>query len=576
MTVAVTLTLASTALAAVQPLVVMEAIDSADKGGIVWSAVLVLILLLAGQALVQAFGRYVLARTGEGIVLGIRLNLIHHLLRLQMPIYDRYRIGDLISRTSADSAVLRRVAAEGFTDGVTGCIGLVGIVALMIWLDWLLFLIVAGLVVGGGLTVAAVLPRIRAASLRSQRATGEMTSDLERGLSAIRTVRASGGEERETDRIGTQARFVYRASVRMARLDVVVRTASELALNGAFIVVLLIGGVRVANGTSSVGELVAFLLYMTYLVAPIDAVFHGVSAMQQGMGALQRVNEALALPREPHAVPDGFPALNKGRLPPADDGAGTATPVLEFRDVWFGYDPLRPILRGVSFQVPRRGRTALIGLSGAGKSTILALAERFYDPDAGEILLNGIDVRLMSRADCRNRLGLVEQHTPLLYGTMRDNVVYAAPEADEEDIRRVVALANLVPVVSRLPLGLDTQVGDHGAMLSGGERQRVAIARCLLARPALLLLDEPTAHLDAISEAALSDAMTQVSSECALLVIAHRFSTVRSADQIIVLRDGTVVAVGDHDELLVMDPYYRTLAYQMTERSPRGRAVHRA
>ncbi|MDP8960440.1 MAG: ABC transporter ATP-binding protein/permease, partial [Actinomycetota bacterium] len=550
-TAAVMLTLAGSALGLVQPLLVKKVIDSAGAGPILRSFIVLLIALFVGQALVQAVARYVLARTSEGIVLGIRLNLIHHLLRLSMPAYDKQRIGDLISRTSTDSTALRRAVAEGFTDAVSGAIGLAGTVALMIWLDWVLFLIVAALVALGGLIIVSVLRGIRAASLRSQQSTGDMASDLERALAAIRTVRASQAEQRETDRIGSQARSAYTASVRMAKLDSVVGPASELAVNGSFLLVLLVGGLRVASGTSSVGELVAFLLYMVYLAVPIGSVFQAVSAMQQGTGALQRINEVLALPRETDAsqsgpaVPGPDQAVAAG-LPKARNGV----PVLEFRDVWFSYEADRAILRGASFQVSQQGRVALIGPSGAGKSTIFALAERFYEPDRGQVLFEGTDVAVMTRRDYRARIGLVEQHCPLLHGTVRDNLIYSAPDVDEDEIRRVLALANLTELVSRLPLGLDTEVGEHGMMLSGGERQRLAIARSLLTRPSLLLLDEPTSQLDAMNEAALTQAIKQVSAECALLIIAHRFSTIRAADQVVVLDQGEVVAVGDHEQLL--------------------------
>jgi ABC-type multidrug transport system fused ATPase/permease subunit len=555
--VAVTLTLVGSALALAQPLLVKQVIESAGTRAIARHTIALLIAVFVGQAALQAVVRYLLARTSEGIVLGIRLNLIHHLLRMAMPAYDSQRVGDLISRTSTDSAALRRAIAQGFTDAVTGGIGVIGAVALMIWLDPALFLVVAVLVAVGALMVVSVVRGIRLASLHSQRSTGEMASDLERAVSAIRTVRASQAEDRETERIGAQARSAYTASVRMAKLDAVVGPASELAVTGSFLLVLLIGGLRVANGSSSVAELVAFLLYMVYLTVPISSVFQAVSATQQGAGALQRINEVLALPRELNLAPAGSVEPIAEPVRPAD---GERVPVLEFRDVWFGYYSGRPVLRGVSFCVPHRGHIALIGPSGAGKSTLFALAERFYEPDRGRVLFEGRDARSMSLEAYRAQIGLVEQHSPLLFGTVRDNLTYAAPEAGEDQIQAVLELANLTELVARLPRGLDADVGEHGARLSGGERQRIAIARSLLTRPSLLLLDEPTSQLDAGNEAALTQAIKQVSTRCALLVIAHRSSTFRTADQIIVLDHGTAVAVGNHEELLETSEYYASLA----------------
>ena len=567
---AVTFSLFGSGLTLAQPLLVRAVIDEAGVGPVPWQPMALLIVLFAGQAAVQGVGRYLLARASEDIVLRVRLNLIHHLLRLRMPAYDTHRTGDLISTTSADTLALRRAVSEGFTDAVTGAVGVVGAVALMIWLDAILFVIVAGLIAAAGVIVISVVRGIRAASLRGQRSMGDMAADLERALSAIRTVRASGGEERESVRVGDRARSVHSASVRMAKLDALVGSASELAVGGSFIAVLLVGGLRVASGASSVGDLIAFLLYMTYLAVPIASVFQAVSAVQQGTGALHRINAILALPRESAPGPMPAPARG-GRVRVRSPSTPSAPPAVEFRDVWFRYAPDRPVLRGVSFQVPPRGHTALIGRSGAGKSTVFALIERFYDPDQGQVLFEGSDVRSLERSAHRARIGLVEQHCPVLHGTLRDNLVYAAPDADDEAIAEVLALANLETLVARLPQGIDSEVGEHGMLLSGGERQRVAIARSLLARPSLLLLDEPTAHLDPFNEAALGRVIEQASTRCALLVVAHRFATVRTADQIVVLDQGEVVAVGSHEELADTSPYYRAVANEWLEPEGVGR-----
>jgi ABC-type multidrug transport system fused ATPase/permease subunit len=557
--IAVGLGVAASALGMAQPLVVKRVIDTAGSGAIPWPTIVLLFVLFISEAVVGAFGRYVVGRTSEGIVLRVRMELIRQLLRLDTPAYDRHRTGDLIAHVSSDSTVLRRFVGDAFSKAITALIGLVGTVALMIWLDWVLFSIVAGFVIAGSLIVVSVLRGIRVASLRGQRSIGEMTSDLERALSAIRTVKASRGERREGARIGKHAKSVYTSSVRVAKLDALIAPASQMAINGSFLVILLVGGVRVANGSGSLGDLVAFLLYMTYLTVPIGSAFQAISAIQQGTGALQRVNEVLALPREPVAI--AAPPPMRPQPGGSTDGAGAQPPpLLEFRDVWFGYDSEQPVLRGLTLQVPPAGRTALIGRSGAGKSTIFALVARFYDPDRGQILLNGKDVMTMSRDECRAAIGFVEQESPVLYGTVRDNITYSVPHAPAADIERAVRLASLTELVARLPQGLDAEVGEHGDMLSGGERQRIAIARSLLVRPKLLLLDEPTAHLDTANELALSQTIEHVAEECALLIIAHRFSTIRDADQIVVIDDGEVSAIGTHEELLATNSYYQSIA----------------
>ncbi|OUC94484.1 hypothetical protein CA983_34980 [Streptomyces swartbergensis] len=242
--------------------------------------------------------------------------------------------------------------------------------------------------------------------------------------------------------------------------------------------------------------------------------------------------------------------------------------MLEFRNVRFRYRK-RPVLRGVSFTVPPHSLVALVGKSGAGKSTLFALAERFYDPQAGTILLHGRNTTELSRDHCRAQLALVEQDAPILHGTVRDNLTYAAPDATAHDIDRVVGLVQLTDLIDRLPGGLDSDVGDRGTRLSGGERQRIALARALLTRPSLLLLDEPTAQLDAINEAALTETLDSITAQCSVLVIAHRLTTIKNADRVVLLDAGRVTAQGTPADLLKTSRLYRRLAsLQLTPPTP--------
>ncbi len=580
--IATALTVVGTAVGVLQPLLVMRVIDAAQAGGIPGWLIGALLGLFVGQAMIDTAGHYLLERVGQGVLLGLRTSLIGHLLRLRMRVFDTRRIGDLISRANTDTTVVREAVAYSFTSLVTSVIGVVGAVALMIWLNPWLFLLVLGVVAVAGVVVFGALSRIRTVSERGQASVGGMTADLERALTAIRTVRANRAEGREAARIGDHAAAAYQAGIRMAKLDSIIAPAMQLAVQGSVLVVLLVGGILVARGSASLGSLVAFLLYATYLVMPLSQLIEAAATIQRGMGALSRVNAVFALPREGDDEPVHGPlrpvaaAAPGGTRPPAPlspspssrvsslslsrrEPPNPQVPSIEFRDVWFGYAET-PVLRGVSFTVPSRGHVALVGPSGAGKSTILELVERFYEPDAGMILFAGHDVRAMPRATARGWVGLVEQNTPVLHGSLRDNITYAAPEATEEQITAVLATAGLRDFTDRLPERLRTPVGDHGVLLSGGERQRVAIARALIAQPAVLLLDEPAAQLDSVNEQTLTRAMRRIAAERALLVIAHRISTVRAADLILVLNEGRVVAQGPHEELMATSAFYRGLA----------------
>ncbi len=355
---AVVLVLIASAMGLAQPLMARRLIESAGSG-VAWEVV-ALVGLLVGQVLVEAAGRYVLARSGEHVVLDLRLSLVGHFLRLSMPVYDRQRIGDLISVAGTDTTVVRRLVVDGIANLVAGALGVVGAVALMLWLDPTLLVLVAVLALAGFATAVPALRALRSASWDHQQAAGAMASDLERALSAVRTVRASQAEPRETERLAIHARDVCTAGLRMARLDVVIRSASQVAIGGAFLGVVLVGGMRVANGDGSVAELVAFLLTLQFLLAPLSAVFEAASSLQQATGALQRIEGAHDLPSEPSEPGRaGIPPAMAPRIGRAPGSNGhRPIPLLEFRDVWFGYEPTRLVLRGVSFQVPgpRSGR----------------------------------------------------------------------------------------------------------------------------------------------------------------------------------------------------------------------------
>ncbi|MEV0254075.1 ABC transporter ATP-binding protein [Streptomyces sp. NPDC050732] len=552
--VATVLTLVGSALGLAQPLVAQQIVDASGHGRAYWPLLLVLAALFVSEAATGAVGRFVLERMGERVVRQLRHGLVARLLRLEMREYDRHRTGDLISRVTTDTTLLREVVSQALVDLVTGALVAAGAIALMMWIDPLLLALVALTVAIAAAVVASLLKGIRAASEHMQTSVGALAADLERALGALPMVRVHRAEDREARRIGERVESAHDAGVRTAKLASVMSPAVELAVQGSFLLVLVIGGLRVTGHANSLGDLVAFLLYASYLVLPLSSVFRAVGLIQRGMGAYQRIEEALHLPAEP------APAGRLSVRARTSEATSHDAPALELRDLTFGYDPARPVLRGVTFSVPHRRQTALVGRSGAGKSTIFALVARFYEPDSGTLLFDGRPATELTRAECRARIAVVDQNTHVVHGTLRDNITYAVPDATDAEVRRVIELAQLDHVVRRLSGGLAGMLGDRGNTLSGGERQRVALARALLARPALLLLDEPTSHLDAINETALTTVMKDVAQECALLVIAHRLSTVQYADRIVVLDSGRATAHGHHEELLTASPLYRELA----------------
>jgi ATP-binding cassette subfamily B protein/ATP-binding cassette subfamily C protein len=375
-----------------------------------------------------------------------------------------------------------------------------------------------------------------------------MTSAVERAISAARTIRASGAEEREAGAVGRSAAEAYAAGVRLAKLESVTGPVSTATTQAAFLLVLGVGGARVAAGAITVGSLVAFILFLFFLVMPLGRALHAYTQLQAGLGALERIEEVLELPAEA----DGDPAGTPEAVPTA--------PAVAFDGVSFAYPGGGPVLHEVSFTVPRGGRVALVGPSGAGKSTLLALIERFYDVTGGAVRVDGHDVRDLPRQALRARLGYVEQEAPVLAGTLRDNLLLTAPHATDDELLAALGEVNLGGLAQRAPEGLDVQVGEGGVLLSGGERQRLAIARTLLANAPVLLLDEPTSNLDARNEAALRAAIAAAATRRTLIVVAHRLSTVVDSDVIVVLDGGRVVATGSHEELLTASPLYRELA----------------
>ncbi|MRG60490.1 ATP-binding cassette domain-containing protein [Agromyces sp. CFH 90414] len=579
--IALSLLLAAASLA--QPLVVGQVITLVEAGdpldGLVW----LLVALVIVQGVVSGYQHYLLQRTGEGIVLTSRKKLIARILKLPIAEFDTRRTGDLVSRVGSDTTLLRAVLTQGGVEAVGGIVTFVGALIAMLILDPLLLgltVLVVAVAIG---TAAALSLKIREASRQAQEKVGALASAVERSISSVRTIRAAGATDREIASTTQEAEGAWRLGVRVASISALVVPVAGIALQVSFLVVLGVGGFRVASGAITVANLVTFILFLFMMIMPLGQVLGAVMAINQALGALGRIQEVLDLPDEDAG--DRRLAPLAVMVGPANEGLLPHAPAIEFEHVSFAYarttpnDPAdpgndspdehrpepdvterQPVLRGVSLQVPRGQRVALVGPSGAGKSTILALIERFYDPSVGTVRMGGLDLRSLDRRELRAQIGYVEQDAPVLAGTIRDNLLLGSPDATDLECEHVLRQVNLGHVLDRDPAGLAAQVGEDGIMLSGGERQRLAIARALLAAPPILLLDESTSSLDGLNERMMREAIDAVSAGRTLIVIAHRLSTVVDSDRIIVLDEGRVIGEGTHDELVAAVPLYRELA----------------
>jgi ABC-type multidrug transport system fused ATPase/permease subunit len=543
------LSLANGATGLALPLVVRELIGDLGAGRSVSGWLLLMAGLVVANAGIGAVGVFVMERTGESVVLGIRQRLVARLIRLRLSAAESAEPGDLMSRITADTTLLRSLSTRSVVSFVTATLTLLATLALMGLMDLVLLGVTVLVLASVTSVVRLVVPRIRRASKQAQDAVGVMGAALERTFGAFRTVKASGAEDREDQRLQAAAVDSWRAGVRAAKWSALARTSSGLAVQASFVAVLSVGGARVASGAIDVGTLVAFLLYVFYLMAPFQELIGGIAEYHVGAAAIARIQEAERLPTESYDRP--------GRIPSPVNGPATVT----FEEVRFRYGPGLPeVHHGVSFAIPARGMTALVGPSGAGKTTVFSLVERFYEADSGRVLVDGTDVGCWALRTLRAAIGYVEQDTPVLSGSLRNNLLFGAPNATDHDLHLVLETTRLDGLVDRLPDGLDTQVGHRGVKISGGERQRVAIARALLRRPRLLLLDEATSQLDAVNEAALRDTVAEAAKTTTVLVVAHRLSTVTMADRIIVMDAGVVRAIGTHRELAATDPLYGELA----------------
>ncbi|WP_283137055.1 ABC transporter ATP-binding protein [Rhizohabitans arisaemae] len=548
---ALLLALVVTAMGLVTPMVTKWVLDTLSSSASLTGPIVSLLILLVVGAGIGLWQWIIVGTLGERVVLDARESMVRRFLRAKIPVIAKHPTGELVTRVTSDTLLLREAASSSVIGLINGVIMLIGTLVMMGVLDLVLLGTTVAAVVLVSITFALLMPSIAKAQEQSQDHIGRLGGLLESSLRAIRTVKVSRAEKRQGDRIITEARASTRFSVRAVRKEATAMTVAWSGIQLAIILILGIGAWRVGLGELEVSSLIAFLLYAFALMDPVTQLSTNVTALQAGIAAAERIKAIDAIDVE--TDPPGA----HGEVPAADRTGGQV-PVLELRKVTAAYGPeAEPAVKAVDLAIPRHGHTAIVGPSGAGKTTLFSLILRFLEPQGGELLLDGRPYRDYTYDELRGRLAYVEQETPVVPGTIRENLLLSEPDAAEEELRRVLREVRLEELVDSLEDGLDTPLSSTS--VSGGQRQRVALARALLRTPDILLLDEATAQLDGLTEAAIHDCIRHRAETGAVVTVAHRLSTVIDADTILVMEDGRVRARGDHATLLATDELYREL-----------------
>lgn len=529
------------------PLITMRMINDFSTIGFSLQAILLVGVFLIFQAVLGGVTFYMMRKLGERIVANLRSTVWGHVLRLKVPYFDAHESGETMSRITQDTNVIKALITDHFISFVSGLFAIVGAVAILIWIDWKMTLL---MLVAVPLAIVVSLPlgqRMNKVAKANQDELAKFSGHLGRVLTNIRLVKTAQTENLEQQNGEEKIQKLYLFGLKEARIMAVLSPIMTLIMMVVLILLFGYGGAKVSTGAISAGELVAIMIYLVQIIIPFTQMATFFTALQKAMGATERVQEILQQPIE------------------ASGGAVVAqnNESIIFDRVAFGYND-KPLLEEVSFEIPMGRTTAFVSASGGGKTTMFSLMERFYDTTGGEIRFGQQPIDQMDLAKWRGLFGYVTQESPLMNGTIRDNVTYGSGQVSEGEIKEALKNANAWEFVNQLEQGLATEVGEGGIKLSGGQRQRIAIARALLRDPAILLLDEATSNLDNDAEREVQKALEQVMKGRTTVIIAHRLSTITHADQILVFEDGRVTGAGTHSELLQNHAYYQQLIQLMT------------
>lgn len=493
---------------------------------------------------------FITSRVGYEMVYRLRTELFAHLQQLSLSFHARTRTGELLTKVVSDTSALKDVFAESALNFVSLLLTVTGMFIVMFVLNWRLGLVALASFPAVCYALFAVYRRIKASARSQREQEGKVASRIHEVLSSLHLVRAFAREKHEQERFELESSRTLEEGIRTARMEAAATRSVEIISAAGLCAVVLFGALQVIWGRMLPGDVLIFTAYLTSMHKPLRTLARISSQYSKAMASAERIAEIFRI--EPERLPDKLGAHHGLRV------TGLRGEIV-FNKVSFDYGDGKGVLRNVSFAIQAGQRVAFVGASGAGKSTIASLLLRFYEPQAGEILIDGVEIRKYERESLRRQIGVVLQDSILFGASIRENIAYGKPHATDEEIEAAARDAHAYEFIARLPEGYDTIIGERGSTLSGGQRQRLCLARALLKRPSVLLLDEPTSAIDAESSALIQQTINRLLEGRTMLVISHQFAGIEGFDQILVLKNGEIVERGTHAQLVRQQGYYYDL-----------------